>query len=89
MEAHEFTRQRLESSLLKDHENHIASKGYNSTTHYNVVHKFIPVLQAMKIPDAKAAVDKKLKKLETIPPRQLDKVKNKKGLFWKHKKIKR
>ena len=27
-------------------------------THYNVVHKFIHMPQAMKIPDAKAAVDK-------------------------------
>ena len=26
--------------------------------HYNLVHKFIPMPQAMKIPDAKAAVDK-------------------------------
>ena len=30
-------------------------------------HKFIPLLQAMKIPDAKAAADKEWKKLETIP----------------------
>ena len=27
-------------------------------THYNLVHKFIPMPQAMKIPDARAAVDK-------------------------------
>ena len=54
----ESTRQRLESSLPKDHGYHIASEGYNSMTHYNLVHKFIPMPQAMKIPDAKAAVDK-------------------------------
>ena len=36
-------------------------------THYNLVHKFIPMPQAMKILDAKAAVDKEWKKLETIP----------------------
>ena len=35
--------------------------------HYNLVHKFIPIPQAMKIPDAEAAVDKDWKKLETIP----------------------
>ena len=35
--------------------------------HYNVVHKFIPMPQAMKIPDARAAVDKEWKKVETIP----------------------
>ena len=32
VEAHESTRQRLESSLPKDHEDHIASKGCNSMT---------------------------------------------------------
>ena len=34
---------------------------------YNFVHKFILMPQAMKIPDAKAAVDKEWEKLETIP----------------------
>ena len=47
-------------------------------THYNLVHKFIPMSQVMKIPDAKAAVDKELKKLETIPAWDLEKVKRKK-----------
>ena len=36
----------------------IASKDFTSMTHHNSVHKFIPMPQAMKIPDAKAAVDK-------------------------------
>ena len=36
-------------------------------THYNLVHKFSPMPQAMKILDAEAAVDKEWKKLETIP----------------------
>ena len=35
--------------------------------HNNLVHKFIPMPQAMKILDAKAAVDKEWKKLEAIP----------------------
>ena len=30
----------------------------NSLQHCNLVHKFIPMLQAMKTPAAKAAVDK-------------------------------
>ena len=38
--------------------NHIAGKGFASMTHYNLVHKFIPMPQAMKIREAKAAVDK-------------------------------
>ena len=40
------------------HQDHITSKGTNSTTHYSLVHKFIPMPQALKIPDAKAAVEK-------------------------------
>ena len=42
----------------KNHEGHIASKGYNSMTHFNLVHKFVPMPQSMKITDATAAVDK-------------------------------
>ena len=41
-----------------------------------MVHKFTPTSQAMKNPDAKAAVDKEWNKLETIPAWQLDKVKS-------------
>ena len=33
-------------------------QGINSLNHYNLVHKFIPVSEAMKIPGAKAVVDK-------------------------------
>ena len=81
VEAHDSTRKRLESSLPKDHEDHIAGKRKNSMTQYNLVHKFIPVPQAMKIPDAKAAVDKEWKKLGTIPAWQLEKVKSKEEVF--------
>ena len=51
---------RLESCLPKDHVDHIAEKGPNSMSHYNLVHKFVPMPQAMKIPDVKAAVDKRM-----------------------------
>ena len=54
VEAHESTRQRLESSLPKNHEDHVAGKGYTSMTHFNLVHKFIPMQQAMNILDAKS-----------------------------------
>ena len=40
------------------------AKGMNSVTHYSLVHKFVPMPQAMKIPDAKAAVEKEWEKLE-------------------------
>ena len=41
----------------------IAGKGENSLQHYNLVHKFNPMPQAMKISAAKAAVDKEWEKL--------------------------
>ena len=58
LEANESTRMRMGNSEPSNHEDHIAGKGENSLQHYNLVHKFIPVPQAMKIPAAKAAVDK-------------------------------
>ena len=57
-------------------EDHIAEKGFNSINHYNLAHQFIPMPQAMKIPDAKAAVDKEWQKLETIPAWQWEKLKS-------------
>ena len=89
VEAHESTRQSLESSVPKDHEDHTAGKEHNSMTHYNSLHKFIPMPQAMKISDAKAAVDKEWKKLETIPAWQLDKVRSKKEVVLKAQKTNR
>ena len=44
-------------------EDHIAGKGDNSLQHYNLVHKFILMPQAMKIPAAKAAVDKECERI--------------------------
>ena len=64
LEADESTRMRMGNSIPHHHEDHIAGKGDNSLQHYNLVHKFIPVPQAMKIPAAKAAVDKEREKLE-------------------------
>ena len=58
LEASEFTRLRMGESLPTHHGDHIAGKGNNSLQHYNLFHKFIPTLHAIKIPAAKAAVDK-------------------------------
>ena len=58
LEASESTRLRMEESLPNHHEDHPAGKGDNSLQHYNLVHKFIPAPQAMKIPAAKPAVYK-------------------------------
>ena len=66
LEANESTRMRMGNSEPSNHEDHIAGKGENSLQHYNLVHKFIPMPQAMKIPAAKAAVDKEWEKLEKI-----------------------
>ena len=49
---------RLEGVPQRYHEDHIAAKGINSLSLYNLVHKFIPMPQGLKIPDAKAAVEK-------------------------------
>ena len=62
LDASESTRPRMGESSPNHHEDHIAGKEDNSLQHYNLVHKFIPMPQAMKIPAAKAAVDKDWKK---------------------------
>ena len=56
VDADESTRPRLEGAGHKPHQDHVTEKGMNSLTHYSLVHKFIPMPQAMKIPDAKAVV---------------------------------
>ena len=66
LEASESTRLRMGESLPNHHEDHIAGKEDNSLQHYNLAHKFIPMPQDMKIPAAKAAVDKEWEKLEKI-----------------------
>ena len=67
----------MEESLPKYHEDHIAGKEDNSQQHCNLVHKFIHMPQAMKIPAAKAAVDKEWGKLEKISAWNLTKVRSK------------
>ena len=81
VEAHESTRPRMESVTRKNHEDHIAGTRQNSITHYNLVHKFILMPHVMQFPDVKAAGDKEWKKLETIPPWQLEKVRSKKEVI--------
>ena len=46
---------RLQESLPNYHEDHIAGKGDISLQHCNLVHKFIPMPQTMKIPAAKSS----------------------------------
>ena len=81
LEADESKRLRMAESLPDHHEDHIAGKGNNSLQHYTLVHKFIPMPQAIKIPPAKAAVDKEWEKLENISAWNLKKVRSKKQVI--------
>ena len=58
LEADESKRLSMGEYLLNHHEDHIAGQGNISLQHYKLVHKFIPLPQAIKIPAAKAAMDK-------------------------------
>ena len=81
LETDESKRLRMGESLQNHHEDHIAGKGNNSLQHYNVVHKFIPMPQALKIPAAKEAVDKEWEKLEKVSAWNLTKVRSKKEVI--------
>ena len=81
LDASESTRMRTEESQPKYHEGHIAGKGDKSLQHYNLVHKFLPMHQAMKIPASTAAVDKELEKLEKIPAWNLTRVRSEKEVI--------
>ena len=81
LEADESTRMRMGNSMPHYHQDHIAGKGENSSQHYNLGHKFIPMPQAMKIPAAKAAVDKEWEKLEKLSAWNLTKVRSKKEVI--------
>ena len=81
LEACESTRLRMGNSIPSNHEDHIAGRGENSPQQYNLVHKFIPMPQAMKIHAAKAAVGKEWEKLEKISAWNLAKVRSKKEVI--------
>ena len=55
VEASESTRLRMGESMPIHHEDHIAGKGNKSLQHCNLVRKFIPMPQAMKIPAEKSS----------------------------------
>ena len=48
VDAEESTRPRPEGAGRKPHQDHITAKEANSITHYSLVHKFIPMPQALK-----------------------------------------
>ena len=53
VDADESLRIRFEGVPHWYHEDHIAAKGIISLNRYNLVHKFIPMPQALKIQDAR------------------------------------
>ena len=48
VESDKSTRQGMEPTFQRGHEDHIAAKGENSLNHYISVHKFIPKKKAMR-----------------------------------------
>ena len=62
VDSDESTRPSPEGAGYKPHQDHTAAQGMNSLNHYSLVHKFIPTLQALKVPDAMAAVEKEWEK---------------------------
>ena len=62
VDADESMRVRLDGVPQRYHEDHIAAKGIKTLRHNNSVHIFNPTPQALKIPDAKAAVEKNMGK---------------------------
>ena len=78
LESSESTRLRMEESLPNYHEDHIAGRGGQLTTTLQFgTPQIYSYASAMKIPAAKAAVDKEWEKLEKIPARDLTKVRSK------------
>ena len=67
VEADESTSKRVKETQHRDHEGHLVEKVFNSLSHYNRVHKLVPKLHAMRIRDAKAAVDKEWDMLKNMP----------------------
>ena len=86
IEDHESTRTRIGKSEARDHEDLVAEKRFLSLTHCNVAHKPKPTPRALKIPDAKATVDKEWEQLEKLPAWHVTKVKSKKEIIEKAQK---
>ena len=57
---------RVESTLPRNHEDHIADKGYNSMPHHDLVHKFIPVPQEMNIFGCESSSRQGMKKARKV-----------------------
>ena len=81
LEAGESTRLRMGESLPNHHEDHIAGKGSNSLQHYNLVHKFIPMPQAIKNSSSKGSSGQGMGKIGANFGVEPDKVRSKKEVI--------
>ena len=63
LEAGESTRLRMGESLPNHHKDHIAGKGDNSSQHYNLVHKFIPMHPSHENSSSKSSIGQGLGKI--------------------------
>ena len=81
LEASESTRLHMGELLPTHHEDHIAGKGDNSLQHYNLVHKFIPMLKAIKNSSSKCSSGQGVRKMEKISAWNLTKVRSKKEVI--------
>ena len=64
-----------------NHEDHIAGKGENSLQHYNLVHKFVPMPQAMKNSSSESSGGQGMGKLKKNSAWMLTKVQSKKQVI--------
>ena len=62
VDADESTRPRLEGAVHKHHQDHITAKGMNSLNHCSLVHKFIPMPQALKNTECQDSSGKSMEK---------------------------
>ena len=82
VEACEFTRKPFGGDpFQKITEITLRRRWFHSLSHCNLVYKFVLMPQAMKIPDAKAAVDKEWEKRYKLPAWQMTKVNSKREVI--------
>ena len=68
---------RCQTSSSHVHPPSVHRSGSTGSFHYGLVHKLVSIQEALKIPDAKAAVDKQWEKLKNIPAWDVKKVRSK------------
>ena len=81
LEADEFKRLRMGESLPNHCEDHIAGKGNNSLQHYNLVHKFISMPQAIKNSSSKSSSGQGMGKIKKFSAWKRTKVRSKKEVI--------